>query len=69
MYLQKVLSKNTLKKLIFCWHLVSHLLKKAGSGSGSQWYGSVDQDPEVNGTDPWIRIRRYRNVTGSTTLH
>jgi hypothetical protein len=40
MYLQKVLSRKTMKKLIFCWHLVSLLTKKAGSGSVSQWYGS-----------------------------
>jgi hypothetical protein len=54
MYLQQVLSKTTFKKLIFCWYLISHGRKKAGTGSGSvsEWYGSADPDPYQNASDP-----------------
>ncbi len=58
MYLQKVISKKTLKKknnfLLPSW---KPLTKRAGSGSVSQWYGSADLDP-----DP------YQNAMGFTTL-
>jgi hypothetical protein len=54
MYLQKVISKKTLKKTNFlqasCWLLT----KKEGSRSGSQRRGSADPDPDPyqNVTDP-----------------
>ncbi len=52
MYLQKVISKQTSKKHIFSWHLVSQWQKNR-SGSG-QWYGSANPDPNPyeNVTDP-----------------
>jgi hypothetical protein len=40
-------NKNLKKKLIFCWHLVSHWRKKQ----------DPDPDPYVSGTDPRIQIR------------
>ncbi len=55
MYLQKVISKKLLKKLVFCCHpiLGRSVTKIAGSesvsGSISQRHGSADPDPD---TDP-----------------
>jgi hypothetical protein len=60
MYLQKVISKKTLKKNFFVG-ILSATDEKAGSGLVSQWYGSPDMDP-------WIRIRRVPKCHGSTTL-
>jgi hypothetical protein len=56
MYLQKVISKKTLKKTYFSLATCQPLTKKAGSGSGaesvSQWYRSEDPDldPVIAGT-------------------
>ncbi len=50
------MQKKFEKKIILCWHLESHLTKRAGSGSGSEFfcqvYGSKDPDPYQNVTDP-----------------
>jgi hypothetical protein len=47
MYPEKVISKETLEKTYFFWHLVSHRRKKQ----------VADPDLYVNGTDLGIRIR------------
>jgi hypothetical protein len=49
MYLQKVTSKKSLEKN---WPSCQPLVKKAGSGSLSQWHGSEDPDAYQNVTDP-----------------
>jgi hypothetical protein len=46
MYLHKVLVIR--KKLLFCWHLVSHGQKKQDP---DRWYGSPDPDSYQNITD------------------
>jgi hypothetical protein len=61
MYLQKVKSKKTLEKNIFCW---------------SHWWKEKDPEPEpdplVRGTDPWIRfptkMSQIRNTGSSESV-
>jgi hypothetical protein len=51
-------SKNLEKKFIFCWDLESQvLMKRAGSGTVIQWYGSM------------IRIRNKMSRIRSTGLY
>jgi hypothetical protein len=55
-YLQKLISKKTFFKLVFCWHLGkvndeiagsgSASGSESGSGSISQRHGSADPDPD-----------------------
>jgi hypothetical protein len=56
MYIQKVLSRKTFIKLVFCWRLdvlkVNEKIVGSGSASGSgsgsisRRYGSADPDPD-----------------------
>jgi hypothetical protein len=56
MYLQKVISrKNSLKKLVFCWHLE---VNDENSRIRIQ-----DPDPLVRGMDPRIQIRIHTKMS------
>ncbi len=64
MYLQRVISKKNSQKINLLFWLTScqQLTGKAGSGSGSvsQWYGSLDPDPDRTAMS-WIHITDYNN--------
>jgi hypothetical protein len=70
-YLQKVMSKKTLKKTYFLLASCPPRTKKAGSGSGSvsQWYGSADPDPYQNVTDPQhcLKVRKMKRDRSGVT--
>jgi hypothetical protein len=58
MFLQKVLSKKTLKKFLIV--SCQPLTEKAGSGSVSQWYGTADPDPSrIHDTGYRLRVRPW----------
>jgi hypothetical protein len=60
MYLQKVITKKTKKKIIFCWRLEGHWRKQQNPDP------DPDRDPLVRDMDPWIRIRT--KIHGSAIL-